>query len=110
MLASPVQVGLDPYIFFDPHDGRTVFKVTHTRRGTWAGAAPDISLPVARSAWRRAACPNQFDLTYIMPRELQLLLERNGLKIDSIWGNYDGSPLRYDSPRMIVQAARSRRP
>ena len=44
----------------------------------------------------------RFDITFIFPRELRILLERNGLKIRKIWGNYDGSALNADSPRMIV--------
>jgi SAM-dependent methyltransferase len=43
-----------------------------------------------------------FDLTYIFPRELQLILERNGLAIERIYGNYDGSGLHVDSPRIIA--------
>ena len=44
----------------------------------------------------------EFDMTYIFPRELRVLLERNGLKIEQIWGNYDGGPLRATSPRIIA--------
>jgi ubiquinone/menaquinone biosynthesis C-methylase UbiE len=43
-----------------------------------------------------------FDMTFIFPRELQILLERNGLKVERIYGDYDGSPLSADSPRMIA--------
>lgn len=46
----------------------------------------------------------QFDLTYLFPRELQLLLERNGLVIDRIYGDYDGSALKSESPRIIALA------
>lgn len=49
----------------------------------------------------------QFDLTYLFPRELQLLLERNGLTIDRMYGNYDGSALKADSPRIIAMAKHS---
>jgi hypothetical protein len=48
-----------------------------------------------------------FDLTFIFPRELQLLLERNGFKIERIYGDYDGSTLNADSPRMITMARRT---
>jgi SAM-dependent methyltransferase len=44
----------------------------------------------------------QFDLTYLLPRELQLLLERNGLTIERLYGNYDGSTLKSESPRIIA--------
>jgi hypothetical protein len=47
-----------------------------------------------------------FDLTFIFPRELQLLLERNGLRIEKMYGNYDASPLRNESPRIIAIATR----
>ena len=42
-------------------------------------------------------------MTYVFPRELQLLLERNGLQIERLFGNYDGSPVGIDSPRMIAR-------
>ena len=45
----------------------------------------------------------EFDLTFIFPRELRLLVERNGMKIESIYGNYDGSALTNHSPRMIAR-------
>ena len=43
-----------------------------------------------------------FSLTFIFPRELRLLLERHGLKIEKMYGDYDGSELNADSPRMIA--------
>jgi SAM-dependent methyltransferase len=43
-----------------------------------------------------------FELTWVFPRELQILLERNGLWIEHLYGNYDGSKLRADSPRIIA--------
>jgi hypothetical protein len=42
------------------------------------------------------------EMTAIFPRELQLLLERNGFRIDRLCGNYNASPLRSESPRMIA--------
>jgi len=44
----------------------------------------------------------EMDLTYFFPRELQMLLERNGLKLERMYGNYDGSKVNDDSPRMIA--------
>ena len=43
-----------------------------------------------------------FNLTFIFPRELRILLEHNGLKIEKLYGNYDGSKLNSNSPRMIA--------
>jgi hypothetical protein len=45
-------------------------------------------------------------MTYIMPRELTLLLERNGLSVEKLYGNYDGTPLAANSPRMIALCGR----
>ena len=44
----------------------------------------------------------EFDLTFIFPRELRILLERNGLQIEKLYGDYDGSKLTSNSPRMIA--------
>jgi len=43
----------------------------------------------------------------MFPRELQLLLERNGLRIEHLYGNYDGSAITPDSPRIIASCARA---
>jgi hypothetical protein len=47
-----------------------------------------------------------FDLTFLFPRELQILLERNGFALEAVYGDYDGSALNADSPRMIAEARR----
>ena len=44
----------------------------------------------------------EFDLTFLFPRELRLLVERNGMQIESIYGNYDGSAVKSESPRLIA--------
>ncbi len=36
--------------------------------------------------------------------ELKQLLEASGLHVKKIWGNFDGSPLELNSPRLIVLA------
>jgi len=36
--------------------------------------------------------------------ELRLMLERVGLRVTGLFGNYDGSPYTWDSPRLIVAA------
>jgi hypothetical protein len=45
-------------------------------------------------------------MTWLFPRELQLLLERNGFYIDAMFGNYDGSELSANSPRIIARCRR----
>ena len=47
-----------------------------------------------------------FDMTYLFPRELGILLERNGLRVEKMFGNYDGSRLRANSPRIIARCCR----
>jgi len=42
-------------------------------------------------------------MTYLFERELRLLLERNGLKVEQMFGNYDGSPVGANSPRLIAR-------
>ena len=36
-----------------------------------------------------------------LPISLRLLLERNGFELKHLYGDYDGSELSADSPRMI---------
>ena len=46
-------------------------------------------------------------MTWLFPREFQLLVERHGLRVERLFGNYDGSPLDDDSPRMIARCCRA---
>ena len=57
-----------------------------------------VRRPRPRAPTRR----REFELTFIFPRELQILLERNGFEIEHLYGDYDGKPLDADSPRMIA--------
>lgn len=45
---------------------------------------------------------NHFDLTWMTPRELVLLLERHGFKVVHLYGDYDGSAVGPQSPRIIA--------
>ncbi len=92
LLAQESSTDLDPFVFHVPALGRTVFKVTDIKR--------DPSVQVQRVTFRYVWFDDQgreqrerteFDLTFIFPRELRLLLERNGLKIERMYGDYDGS-------------------
>ncbi|MGH7215275.1 MAG: hypothetical protein ACREIT_10980 [Tepidisphaeraceae bacterium] len=77
---------------FPPHLGGSAFIPPHFDRGC-----------VAARRGRRHYNSSTHD-----PRELRLLLERHGLKIERMWGNYDGTPLGLDSPRMIACCRRRR--
>lgn len=104
LLSSETAYDLDPHAFFVPGLNRTVFQTTSLVCDT----ARQLQHMMLRYEWfdddgDRHEEEVEFDFTFMFPRELRLLLERNGLRIERIWGDYDGSPLRADSPRMIVQ-------
>ena len=40
-----------------------------------------------------------------LPAEMQMLLERNGFRLEAMYGNYDGSEVSENSPRMITVAS-----
>ena len=104
LLASPVSHNLDPTLFYVPHLRRSVLATTTVKRDP-AQQRQDVTFTyrwfddngVEHTEKR------QFSITFIFPRELRILLERNGLKIIKLYGNYDASPLNADSPRMIAQ-------
>lgn len=103
LLAQPASDGLDPLVFYVPGLDRTVQRTTSVRRD----AAAQTQRVTFHYTWfdRRGMRRRQrvaFDLTSIFPRELRLFLERNGLEIEKTFGNYDGSALTADSPRIIA--------
>jgi ubiquinone/menaquinone biosynthesis C-methylase UbiE len=105
LLANERSLGIDGSVFYVPSLDRTVYISVDVRRD------PSKQLQEVRFnyTWfdKRGQPKRQhirFDLTFIFPRELQLLLERNGLRIRKMWGNYDGSALGADSPRIIAMA------
>ena len=102
LLATPRATGLQPHVFHVPSLNRTVAGTTDlvvdataqlqrvTFHYTWFDAAG-----------RRHRDRNRFNLTWMFPRELRLLLERNGFAIEHLYGNYDGSGVSDGSPRLI---------
>lgn len=108
LLSRDRSAGLDPMAFYVPELDRTVSKVTSVKR--------DVAKQIQRVAfdytWFDARGGEhhqrtEFDLTFIFPRELRLLLERNGFVLERLYGNYDGSELKADSPRMIACCAKA---
>lgn len=103
LLASPRTTNLEPLLFYVPQFDRTVYKCTELR----PDPARQVQRVIYHYIWfdergREVRRDTPFDLAILFPRELHLLLERNGLKIEHLYGNYDGSPLDADSPRMIA--------
>jgi SAM-dependent methyltransferase len=107
LLARDEATGLEPFVFYVPPLERTVFKTTDIRRSPHR----QIQRVTFNYTWFDAKGAehhehNHFDMTWLFPRELQLLVERHGLEIERLFGNYDGSALRADSPRMIARCCR----
>src|SRR5205085_3215906 len=99
------ETGLDRAVFYVPEFDRTVFRETDIVR--------DMSKQLMRMTFRykwfdRFGSVKReqfvFDMTCLFPREMRLLLERNGFAVEHLWGNYDASAFGKDSPRMIVRA------
>ena len=94
--------------FFVPRFNRTVYHTTDIRRNV-ATHSQEVTF---NYSWfdefgRIHRERNRFAMTWIFPRELRLLLERNGLRIEKLWGNYDGSSLKNNSPRMIARCVKA---
>jgi ubiquinone/menaquinone biosynthesis C-methylase UbiE len=106
MIAETRLTNLEPTVFFVPALGRSISRVTDILR-----TGPQTERVSFRYTWFDEMGHEKkenvtFDLTFLFSRELQLLLERNGLKIDRLWGNYDESELTAHSPRIIAQCCR----
>ncbi|MEA2711188.1 MAG: hypothetical protein QOF78_3789 [Phycisphaerales bacterium] len=104
LLANDVSKGIDATIFHVPSLNRTVFVNVDVRRDP----SKQLQQVTFNYRWHDESGEEKrqktvFDLTFIFPRELQILLERNGFVIDKIVGDYDGEPLDADSPRIIAR-------
>ena len=107
LLARDVSEGLEPFVFYVPPLERTVFKTTDVRRSPHR----QVQRVTFNYAWfdRDGTQHRQhthFDMTWLFPRELQMLVERHGLAIERLFGNYGGGGLKADSPRMIARCCR----
>ncbi len=103
LIAQDESTNLQPKTFYVPQLDRTVFRSTDVRRDP----ASQIQRVTFNYIWfdkdgREIHQKCTFNLTFLFPRELRLLLERNGLQIEKMYGNYDGSKLNANSPRMIA--------
>jgi ubiquinone/menaquinone biosynthesis C-methylase UbiE len=107
LLARSSLTKIDPVSFYVPWHDRTVMKTIDVRRSQ----IPQVQRVTFHYVWfdnqgHEHHERTEFDMTYIFPRELELLLDRNGLRIEHLFGNYDGSPLWPESPRIIVRCCR----
>lgn len=107
LVGAPEDSAHDPYIFNVPEENRTVFFSIHLRQSK----QPQVQHVTHRYEWfdergRRRRINHEFDMASIHPRELRLLVERHGLRVEEMWGNYDASPLDANSPRIIARCCR----
>jgi SAM-dependent methyltransferase len=101
MLAAPATWGLDR-VEFDAL-GRHIVRTTDTVQ-TKDALTQELTY---RYVWtdkhsKEHRQINRFWLRSIFPRELELLLESNGLRVEKLWGDYDGSRVTADSPRILT--------
>jgi len=110
LLGAPRSKDLEPVLFYAPTLKSNVLKTIDVVRDP----ARQLERITFRYRWhdqsgRGRERKMRFDMTFIFPRELQLLLERHGMALEHLWGNYDGSDLNANSPRMIARAVLPRR-
>jgi ubiquinone/menaquinone biosynthesis C-methylase UbiE len=107
ILARPKSEKLDPALMYIPGLKRTVYRETTVERDP-SKQIQEITFTYRwfDSKGRPHEEKLRFELTYIFPRELRILLERNGLAIKKLYGDYDDSRLTADSPRMIAMCGR----
>ena len=104
LLSGAQKKGFDPHLFYVPALGRTVFQTTEIRRNI-SRQTQQVTFNYVWFDPRgiRHREKNSFEMTWLFPRELQLLLERNGLSIERLWGDHDGNDITDESPRLIAQ-------
>ena len=101
MLADPKTSNIGP-VHFNAYPIGKVARVTDVRRDSLT----QMQNFAVKYTWTergvRRAITNRFTLTWFTPRELRLLVERNGLVIEKLSGDYDGRDLCANSPRIIA--------
>jgi SAM-dependent methyltransferase len=105
LLAQDVREHIDPELFYVDALDRTVHRTTEVCQLD----APQLQRITHHYEWIHPERGPQhervtFELTYMYPRELRLLLERHGFRIEHEWGDYNATPLTRHSPRIIIQA------
>jgi ubiquinone/menaquinone biosynthesis C-methylase UbiE len=107
LLAEAESKDLDPVLFHVPELNRTVYRTTSVERN------PATQIQNVKFHYRwfddRGTEHRQrveFALTFFFPRELRLLLERNGMVIEKLYGDHKRGRLNANSPRMIALCRR----
>lgn len=106
LLAPEESHDVDTTVFHVPRYDRTVTRTADVRRHDPNRQVQRITFKYTwfDGSGNRREEKRVFDLTYMFPRELTILLERNGYGVERVFGDYAGRPLRRDSERIIVQS------
>ncbi|HQY89470.1 MAG TPA: class I SAM-dependent methyltransferase, partial [Tepidisphaeraceae bacterium] len=104
-IAEPEVDNADPRVFFVPSLGTSVTRLTSIR----AGKQAQIREVTFKYQWhdaqgRARKSSTRFSMTYLFPRELELLLHHAGFSRVEMWGDYKkSSTLQSDSSRIIAR-------
>jgi SAM-dependent methyltransferase len=106
ILATPHYKEFESTTFFVPECNRAVRRTTEIRRSP---KRPQLQEVTFHYTWTSEDGKPQreaitFEMTWMLPRELTLLLERNGFEVQRLYGDYDGNAVTPDSPRLIALA------
>lgn len=106
ILAEPHHPHFDSATFYVPSLDRSVHRTTEITR---SADLPQVQQMTFHYTWADAmgqlhAERSDFDLTWIFPRELELLLTHHGFVIEHLYGDYARRDVTPDSPRIIAMA------
>jgi SAM-dependent methyltransferase len=89
-------------------DGRSFSRTVRVPRMRWADQVSDVELIYyLRSGEAVERIVQAFEMRWYGPAELEHLLARTGFELSGMYGNFDRTPLRDESPEIVVVAARA---
>ncbi len=106
ILAEPFHAHYDSATFYVHALDRSVHRTTEIKRSAKRLQVQEMTFHYtwADEQGTLQAEKSEFDLTWMFPRELVMLLERNGFSVEALYGSYDGKPITPDSSRIIAMA------
>ncbi len=88
-------------------DGTTLRRTVSVRRVRWVDQVSEVELIYYIRAGDQVSRHVQaFEMRWYVPAELEHLLARAGMVVESMYGNFDRSDLLDDSPEIVVVAAK----
>jgi ubiquinone/menaquinone biosynthesis C-methylase UbiE len=101
MLAEARSYGLDPVTFHVPELDRTVSRVTDVE-----DVRPQVRRVTFIYRWfengEEVEETRSFEMTWMMPRELVMHLERHGFEPEAMYGDFEGGEVTAQSSRIMV--------